>query len=213
MATGDIFQLKLNQQVVGKQENVLNVFFFRQTSSAGTAEGVVKAFEDTWQPSILAIQHERMRHVSIECVNLFTVDDFATMTYAANEKPGTQIGDMFPIHDAVTFRLVRTSRDIRNGYKRFGGIPENAAVDGTITNPDYILSVNALASLLEGSIEDEDDLMSFEHVVVKRVRSGAGTPADPYKYRLPITAAEAEFSNPSNVLVNLFIRHQVSRGN
>lgn len=213
MATGDIFQLKLNQNVAGRQENLMNVFYFRQTSSVGTASSVIKAFEDTWQPTILAMQNEAIRHSSIEVVNLFTVDDFAVQTYAPNEKSGTSIGDMLPIHDAVTFRLVRTSRDIRNGYKRFSGLSEPVQQGGVITNPDFIVILNAMASAMEGSIEYDEDSSTFEHIVLKRVRSGAGTPEDPYKYRLPLTSAEAVYSNPSSVLVNLFVRHQVSRGN
>lgn len=213
MATGDIFQLKDNQIHVGSPENIMNSYFFRQTSATGTAEDLAEAFVSDWMGSIKGIQANALEHRSIAVQNLFTVDDFHETVFDNGTVLGTYVGEMFPIHDAVTFRLVRTSRDIRNGYKRFAGIPETAAVGGVIGNPDYIAVLAVLADKLKGSVESEDTLMTWDHVVVKRIRVEPDEEHPNVRYRLPLTSGEADYSNPSDCLVNLFVRHQTSRGN
>jgi len=213
VATGDIFQLKDLQARNGSGEVIMNSYFFRQTSATGTAQDLAEAFDGDWLTAIRGIQADAIQHRSIEVTNLFTVDDFGDVGFDDGARRGVYVGEMFPIFDSVTFRLVRTSRAVRNGYKRIAGIPETAAVSGIIGNPDYITALAVVSNLFKGSVESDDASMTWDHIVLKRNRTGAGTALDPYRYHLPTTLVGAIYSNPSACLVNLFITHQTSRGN
>jgi len=215
VAVNDVFELKVFQDYNALPRECLNVYFFIQTSISGVADTLIDAFLADVDPLVRAWQGDGMKTSFLECRNLFNVTDFAARDVSAdNLIGGLTEAQMLPVHDVITFRLIRTSRDINNGYKRYSGIPETAQEGGLITNVDAISAFEDLAIALGGAIHAGTlDADTFEQVIVKRVRSGEGTSEDPYTYRLPITSDEAVTSNPASILVNLFIRHQNSRKN
>lgn len=215
MATGDIYEVLARQSVVGGSEEFLNVFHFRQSSAEGSSADLANTIQTQLMPPILFIQSPKIQWLGLSTRNLFTVDDFTENTFDPGDVIGTSSsGDMLPVFNAVTFRLVRTNREIRNGFKRFVGIPESVQVDGLITDEGYIDNLNALSSALSEPINDVSLDGTYDLVVVKRILDPDPTPSgEKPRYRLPTSSGEAVYSDPSRVLVNLFVRHQVSRGN
>lgn len=210
MASGDIYLLSQFQSWSGEQNRVLNTYFYRQQSPEGDAADVIAAFQDSILPELLGIQTNNVRTTRFECFNLFNVTDFSNFAYApsATDNTGLYVDQALPAHDAVTYRLVRTTREIRNGYKRFAGIPETANTSGNITDATYITALEALRIVLSEDIQASPVVGTYSLVVVKRIKYVEDGKT---KYRLPITQAEAEYSEPSQVLVSLQVRTQNTR--
>lgn len=213
MAVNDLFELKVYQDYANRKQECLNVYFFNQATITGNADTLIDAFLADIDPAVREWQSLSMKTSFLQCRNLFNVTDFAARDVSADDLVGqVATGDMLPVHDVVTFRLIRTSRGINNGYKRYSGIPEPAQSAGLINEEGTITALGDLAIAMSGTIHAGTlDADGFDQVIVKRVRSGSGTTEDPYKYRLPLTIDEAVISNPASVLVNLFVRHQNSR--
>lgn len=211
MALGDIFQLKVYQDYAGRIKECLNVYFYRQIAAGGDAKDLIDAFMLLNDPDIRAFQCDIIRTSVVECLNLFNVTDFYTDDFTSEALVGAHSGECLPVHDTVTFRFLRTSRDIRHGYKRYSGITESAGANGIITAADIILELNtARANLLADLVGEGTN--AYEPVIVKRIRIEPDPPEFPrVRYRLPLTAEEAEYSRPTTASVNLYVTTQDTR--
>lgn len=212
MAQNDIYELIDFQNYGSSIDRIQNIHFFRQVTVAGNAEDVIDAFREDLIPDITGIQTGFIKHNRISCRNLFNVEDFASYIFDPASGFG-QIGSSseptLPPHDVVTYRLVRTSGNIRNGYKRFTGIAESGTQGGIINDAQFIAVLETLRLALSQDIVVSVAGATFDPVVVKRIRTNPGV--KPAKYRLPNTQAEAEFSQFNNVLLSLEVRTQNTR--
>lgn len=211
MAVNDIYQLQAFQNFGNSIDRLENVYFYRQVSAVGSASSLADAFTANMLPDLLDIQTDTIKYNRLVVTNLFTVSDFATVTYDTATGRGSAGGvnaDTLPPHDAVTFRLVRTSREIRNGFKRFAGVPELVQNRGVITEASYIALLETMRTTLAQNIGAPLS-GEFDPVVVKRIKTVV--PGQPPTYRLPTSAAEAVFSQFTDVLVSLEIRTQNTR--
>lgn len=206
MALSDLYVLDLEQSFEG--QDIHNIFSYQKTAD-GTALGLNDAFAEDMLPLINAMQAEDIVNVSLNTINLGDLGDngFNVLTGA-----GVLTGsDMLPLHDAINFTLKPTNRAVRPGSKRFSGIPEIEQVKGTITQPTYITTLNALRIGLETLIAAEAGDF-YQPVVIKRVKY-AVPDSDPvrYAYRFPEIGETPVVSTLAGVLLNLHISHQVSR--
>lgn len=191
------------------EEEMLNVYFYKNDAGEGNAEDVANAFHEDVLFVLPTIQSVDIQHISLKVQALFALDDNFEL---ATGDLGTIATEAFPSASAVNFTLRPLSRAVRPGSKRIAGIPENAGNHNVINNAGYITALENTRLVLEGSIEaGVTPLATYEPAIVKRIpyTAPSGKPA----YRLPATGAEAFVFGVSGALVSLRMSHQVSRGN
>lgn len=212
MAIGDIYELKVYQDYGTRVRECLNVYYFRQTGVAGDSQSVRRAFLDVLDPLIRAWQSSILRTSFLEARNLFNVTDFDAIDVTGDDLLGLTVQSALPVHDTITFRLIRTTRDIRNGYKRYTGITETSVDNGQVTNTETITQLETLRVALAQAIVDPDDEdATYQLVILKRIRHEPDEEHATVWYTLPQTIEDAVYSDPAAVLVNLFITTQNSR--
>jgi len=212
VAAGDIYELKCYQDYGSNVRQCLNVYYFVQTASNGNSAGLRRAFLQNIDINVRAWQSLVMRTSFIETRNLFNVSDFEAVDVTGDDLLGAVNASALPVHDAVTFRLIRTTREINNGYKRYAGLPETSVDNGFITDAGTIVLLEVLRTDLVAPIEDPDNESDlWSQVILKRIRHEPDAEHTKVWYTLPLTPEDAFFSNPASALVNLFVRHQVSR--
>lgn len=153
MSAGDVFMLIDQQIYVTADDNpILNVYAYRQASGTGGAEELAANFVEEVLPDIVGVQSVAIGHSSISVVNLDDLSDFTELAVDPGEGTGTQTGDCLPRYNAYSFIYHRTSRGIRNGWKRIAGVPESAQVNGVVTNSGFLTALSALATTLSESL-------------------------------------------------------------
>ena len=151
MAVGDIYRLKDFQTFLGQQ--VLNVYYYRMSAGSGGAQDLITAYLLDVLPNIVPFQTDDVTHTVIEAMNLASLTDFAQQSITSGGQGQEVSQSSSPFH-AYGFRLVRTTRETRQGYKRYAGVPSPAVVDGVITTPSIQASLSALEPVLAATIDD-----------------------------------------------------------
>lgn len=175
MATGDLWQL-IDVQTYQAQQ-VLNVYYFKQLAnpSVGTSLAALgTAFVNIYLPVILPLQHDLLRHTDVIITNLDNEDEFVT---APTGFDGEVAGDGMPPFVSWGFRFNRSSRLVRNGAKRIGGVPESLTNNGLPSVAAGIL-LNTLAALFGTILIEPTTGASFEPRIVHRA-TDAGPGGDP----------------------------------
>jgi len=194
MATNDVYQLILDTSY--KFTNYgQNAFYYQSTSTATTqAQKLLDAFLASVVPSIRAIQTNDISYNSIAVINLFDRAEIANYAFPSGTL-GTRAGTSEPPFVSVAYKFARTRADMRNGSKRFWGIPESDVEDGIITDAT-IAPYNTLLDKLNDTISIIGiPTATFDPVVVKRVK---GDDTLKTTYRLPRTQAELVFYRIQN---------------
>jgi len=201
MAFQDVYELVDVQSHQGQE--VLNVYFYQNNNilnGGATAEDLANEFIEEVLPEIVAIQVVDLIHTEIRVRNLYNAADSHTTAISEAGAIGT---DNFPTFNAVGFRLVQDNGAIRNGAKRIGGIPEDAALDGVITGAPYIAALDTLGDKLADTLAIiAADV--FMPVVVGRILDGGS-------YRLPDNAGEAVLGAIVEGVFNVLLTSQTSR--
>lgn len=157
MSSGDVFLLTDAQIYVAADPNpILNVYAYRQVGGSGGAQQLVENFITGVLPSIVGVQSVAMGHSSVSAINLDNLTDFFEVSVDPEDGTGTQTGDCLPRYNCFAFIYRRTSRGVRNGWKRIAGVPESAQVNGVVTNSGFITALNALAGQLLAPIIGDD---------------------------------------------------------
>lgn len=147
---GDLLQLVDNQLYLGQQ--ILNVYYYRVTAILGLDNPYLEEINDRWTEGVLAeiqkVQIANLVHVSREWRNLTNGVDLFTDTTTYNGSLPATTGNPAPSFLSLGFLLQRESLATRNGYKRIGGIPDDAIAGNTWTGePADIASIEtALAA-------------------------------------------------------------------
>lgn len=94
--------------------------------------------------------------------------------------PGAVPSDGYPPYTAVKVQQVRASRATRHGWKRIGGIPENAAVNGTLTTPALDFWQAAAETLFLGNETlESSEFPGTRDITVQPIIWGGNDPAYP----------------------------------
>jgi hypothetical protein len=207
MAIGDIFQVILDQTLVGK--NMLNVWFYRATEDNITALDVAVGFDAAIMSDLADVQTTLVNYDALRVRNLFDPADVAEATPSESTGGVTVTGDTnVPNFAALSYVSPRTRGDVRNGYKRIGGIKEEY-IEGNIVDPDAVQYSQFLT--LAGVFSDDLQKAAadvLQPVIVARI---------PYeedgetKYRLPDNNGEAVFAVADNWALQQYITTQNSR--
>lgn len=182
------YQLSLIGRTQAQQ--MVNVFHYVTTSllaSNAEANALNIAFQNSVMGGIKGVVSQLYNIDAIYTIAPQAPDVFSAIGYAPGTQTGGRPGDPLPTFVAWSFECVRTRRDIRNGYKRFGPISES---DQSAAGPSAGVqpSINALAAALGNvfSLDFEGSSSAATPVIVKRIKY-VPNPENPerYAYRIP----------------------------
>ena len=109
MALSDVFMVKDIQRYEG--EELVNMWFYQDTTTAMTAEIVQQAWREDVLPKVLAIQADVVHHVRIEAVNLADPSNFSEYV---TDQVGLNSDPALPAYAAVNYSLRINSRALRD---------------------------------------------------------------------------------------------------
>jgi hypothetical protein len=147
LATRNIYVM-IDHQVLDGQR-ILNVWGYHYT---GTGTGSAANLNTAWIASILTpLQNIQSNQLTRDKLETFDPDDptnFEIRPYLGGGS-GQVAGDYLSPFVAYTYVLVRPTRLVRNGFKRFAGVPEAASQDGQNLTSAY----HALSNTLETAMK------------------------------------------------------------
>lgn len=134
MTIGNRYELLDAQRYIG--QDVLNVYYYKQIGGlGGDAETLVGLFQSFILPAILTIQNDQLTHISLACRNLDDPMDFFVQVFLVPQA-GTWLDPGGPPFIAASFMYHRAQLNVRNGWKRFAGVP-NDQIDGGTPSASY----------------------------------------------------------------------------
>lgn len=217
MAINDLYELTYVQRL--NEQAVYNVFHYQQSDSTvgqtiTSAEALCNAFEQDVMPQILALQTSDVSAVELRAKNLFSAADNHVMSVTGSGDITSFVSgstdDCLPSFVQIPLILIQGNGEVKNGAKRIAGVSEGVQTDGVITLPAMLTQLEGAAGVLAGAIWDGDITHpSFDPVVIKRVKEVSG---EQTTYRLPENIGEAVFGLVIDVLWDVLLSHQISRG-
>jgi hypothetical protein len=147
---GDVIQLRDFQTYLGVEFE--NVYYYQVDvlGSGSVGAALATAFNSVVRPPLLQFQSEACDHVGLGYTNLMNLNEFGTVTTVPTPS-GVVTGQGQASFYALTFKLFRTDRSVRNGYKRIGGIPETV-VTGNSVDAAFTADVDAFAETLDNDL-------------------------------------------------------------
>jgi hypothetical protein len=216
MAQGDIYQVVLNSTFMAQQ--MRNVFHFYQTfvmTDYEAAENLAVAVTQKLFPAANAGLRSTfivsaVSYNGLDITNLYNDDIFINYTTGYPYVGGQGIQEAMPPFVAYELRSNRLRGDIRRGFKRFSGLPENYGQGGALDSGVRTLIQAQLGDpfadkwTAQATPDDEWHL-----VVVKRIEytTDKGNRA----YRLPANQMEGDFFRPTEWDVQPRVTTQNSR--
>jgi hypothetical protein len=149
IGTSVVFELRDFQTFFGS--TFLNVYHYVQ-DTAGTADSasnVAAAFLTTVLPDILAMQSESLEHTLIEVEQLGSLTNYTTLVLIGAD--GTETGSDMPQYNSAAFKLVRTTKETRNGSKRIAGMTEENVTGNNFT-AGFKTEMDGVAATLESPL-------------------------------------------------------------
>lgn len=169
MAIGELYELIDGQRYLG--QDIINVYHYENRRESGTAQALAAAWADQVLPTIAALQMPQVEHVEVEVINLDDDEDFgvfAASVVGTNPAPG----DPLPSFYAARISIKRASRVVRNGAKRYAGIPEGGAAGNALNGDTFDALVDIATDL-------QDPIVSVEGGEWDLVIYGRPTPNRP----------------------------------
>lgn len=171
----DIIQI----DVIGKMQSsdVRNVFMFEILHGGGGAidiDDTLVAWFTTFDNEILSQLSSTLSITDLKAKNLTNPLAIFEGSVAAD---GDQAGEALPVHDTLSFKLLRSSGITRNGRKSYSGLVETLVENGDIT-----LSPAALANMelwhhqdqVFPTLDDPPIDVTYRPVIVGRTLNGSG---------------------------------------
>lgn len=190
MALGDLYRVEVTS--LQANQELLNVFTYEQTVQDGIvlpASTLSVSFQAGIFPLWRAVCSVSWALARINVYNLFDVTDFVESVISPN-LAGTVAGDVSPPFLTIGLRSPRTSLLVRQGKKRFSGIPETSITNGAVS-AGVITAWNNFATGLNDTIPlvPPGTGHVFSPRIVKRIPYT--TPSGATAYRFPENAGEA----------------------
>lgn len=185
--------------------------------SEGEFPLLVEAFAGWYQTDVHAnissLVTSAMEFTQIYGENLFNVAELSAYLYSP-PLIGAASGTAMAQYEAYGFTTPSQRRGMNSGQRRIPGVTEtmvgNFGALEVSTYPALQLVADAFSAdvHLEWGTSNEG---TFKPVIVKRVRTGDGTPESPYEYRLPRTLAERVYYKANGWQYRLSTTTQNSR--
>lgn len=146
--TVGLYEVTLEQTASGQQ--IRNVWHYLATLGQDDEQDLVAdAFDETIMTDLAGIINSSVAFDLIRVANLTGIE--ADAVQSPSQGSGNVVGlNMTPVM-AASFRMNRTTKETRNGSKRFAGLIEEN-VQGTTFAPAYLVDLQAFESLLAGQI-------------------------------------------------------------
>lgn len=201
MALDDIYRVRLTQVFDTTGPQSVNIFHYKQVfalPSPGNAAELSVNFRDQVEPLIRDLQVTLVSTLQIAVENVVPGTDNAYLNFAVNTRFGTEASESLPPYAAWAFRLNRTSSAVRNGQKRFMGVPETFQVNGQIIAGIPVTRANALAAILAADLGGVGVFNTYRPVIYRRAREVEVIPAK----TIPALAAQ-DFAISSGAFVSI----------
>lgn len=200
-----------------------NTYAYRVTAITGIlGEGEFASVVESWLDTYLInIFNPYASHfsagLSVEGArgeNLFNVGAIGAFSLISPIH-GTNGTEPAPPQQAYGWSTPSLRRGMNAGQRRMPGCVTELVGDYGMLTPAAVTGLNN-----QGGVMGDDMVLSFgvgenevtiRPVIVKRVREGAGTPEDPYEYRLPRTQSEAISYRANNWTTKSYVTTQNSR--
>lgn len=164
---------------------------------AGTVNftDVLAEWSDQWGTSFWDVIDDRISTNAfirgVRGFNLFSLGEVGEFIFPTPFQGG-DVSEDLPPHDVYRFRHPTGRRGMHGSSKSFSGVVTDEISGAGVIGATALTAFNSAAAWLSGGVPINFTGIDVElvPVVVKRVRTGAGTPASPYKYRLPTSNAE-----------------------
>lgn len=208
MSLNNTYQLE-DIQTLPSGEQFENVYFYNDSSSAGSAEELSEDFAAVMIPLILEMQASSVSHRLVRCFSLGNPADFFERSLIS--VVGARSDDLRSPFEAINFTLRPTLRLVRPGSKRIGGLPDasSAFTNGVVTESTFLGYLEDVRAQMAATLDGDDG--AYNPVIIKRIFDA--TIGENGGYRLPVTDLELLAVDVGAVLVNPRITHQTSRGN
>jgi len=145
--------------------NIYNVFWYRETSGiTGAGADLGAIFNSAVVPDIADILSTGVAMDTLTVAEPTSIN--ADFVVATSTSVGTRTGTTMPSFNAASIRLVRSTKETRSGYKRFGPYSEDD-VAGTVFEASYLAALNIVAADLEVNLTPSGFV--FEPVIVRRL--------------------------------------------
>lgn len=188
--TSGLYKITLLQSY--SAQNVLNTFFYEHTLGLDDDQDLCGlAFDEDILALLAAIQHTSLTYTEIRTNNV--TGDLADTLTTPSQANGDLVGDPLNTFSSVGIRLDRTTKETRNGQKRFAGLTEDVVVNQGFTS-GYLVDVAILGVALSGDIDTPGAI--FAPVIARQD---------------PITPANWTTNPVQTATINTFVTHQVSR--
>lgn len=148
-AVGDKYVLTLTCFEGANVDNpLINVFAYEATDGFPAAVELAGAFISDVVPALQACVASPTQIADVEVINLDDPTDFAVTTIGV---VGTVVSQYLPRFNGWEFEYLRGTREVHNGRKTFGLVPEPYVTDGVI-DASAVSSIEALELALESAV-------------------------------------------------------------
>lgn len=210
MALNDLYEVTLKARLF--EQDVYNVFHYSQTADvpkkgASHAADLAEQFEEGFLPVLRSQTSTQLHYQEIAVRNLFQPAEKASRLLAVSGQVASS--EAMPGFNAFGVRLQGSNAAVRDGQKRFAGVPEGAQAAGVI-EAAYLVSLALLEDMIVSVLRDAltDLIETYTPVIVKRVIEGL---KPTQTYRLPTNAAEAVVSVITGAQAATLVTSQTSR--
>lgn len=163
-----IYEIVLEQTYQG--QSLINVFHYRESLGSDDEQVLcAQAFDEDLMPGLAVLLSVNLEFNNIRCANL--TGDLADINRTPNQPDGDVVGSDVVSFVAAPFRYNRTTKETRNGSKRFAGMVEENLVTVAYTGL-YIAALQAYALLLETDISTVGGI--FEPIILRKPPTEAG---------------------------------------
>jgi hypothetical protein len=167
MASDDRFELVVEGTYLGK--NVRNVYYYLQTNGEEMAADVLAGeFAETPLQAIRTVTVEAMVWERLFAKNLDNPEDFYDYILSPSQG-GNIVAEGMPPFVTFSFIYHRTTLAVRNGWKRYAGVPESYVVDGVLASGTPATNIAALAEALDEPVTNGSGT-TFLPVIMNKIR-------------------------------------------
>ncbi len=181
-----LYEVILEQTIQGR--NVKNVFHYLATLGQDDDQDLIAtAFADDILPGLQVITSVGLTFDEVRVANLTGL--LADFSLVPSTTGGNRVGSSTADFLSMPYRLIRTTKETRNGAKRFGGLLEEDIQGGGFTAA-YFIEMQTFAAILAGQI------------------STTGIIAEPIVLRKPDVLGVWTYNEVSNVVA---VNHQTTQ--
>ncbi len=163
-----LYEIVLEQLYFGDIN--LNVFHYLSNTSDDDAQELASlAFDEDVMAALAVIQSDNLVYTNIRCKNI--TGNLADFNRIPSQVDGDVAGADAAGFVGAGFRYNRTTKETRNGGKRFSAMVEENITGGTFTVA-YNIDLDALAVVLSAEISTVGQVLS--PVILRKPDDGAG---------------------------------------